>query len=512
MSVQPATGSYHLKRGVRLIRTADGSILLKSVPLRALRINPSAAAVLERCRRGYPQAGDPGDKGQTLPTAFLDALHQAGLLDWVPFPQTRLPMVSIVIPVYCRPAEIEACLTSLQSLDYPSDRVEIIVVDDASTDHTAAVVRRFGVRLIVQACNRGQSAARNTGVAAARGDIIAFLDSDCIARPDWLRELVPYFRDHRVALVGGRVGACSGDRWMDRYEAACSALDMGDEPVMGRGANNVFYVPTCNMLVRRTVYTRVGGLDEDLHVGEDVDLCWRLLAAGHHLHYTPRGEVLHRHRNRWWPGFLRRFAYGTSEAVLYKRFPGVVKKFSWQPAGVGMLLGGMAALMTLSWIWLAVMAGILALETGTRRVQLMRTAGIRVPTMQLLTAQIHAHFQVAFYLTFILVRYHLLLLILLSVCLPSQIGLWLTVIFFPPTVTYLRKRPRLNFPVFAWFYLAEHVFYQCGAFWGAVKQRCFSLYRICFPYAGFTQPTRRAAMRRSSGVQKASENTAMRPS
>lgn len=513
MPVQLPIGSYHLKRGVRLIKGAEGGILLKSSPLRALRINRAAAAILESCQRGCLPGCDSADGGRKPPVAFLDALHQAGLLDWVPAPPKHLPMVSIVIPVYRRPAEIEQCLAALQSLDYPTAKREIIVVDDASPDHTAAVVRRFGVRLIVQPRNKGQSAARNTGVAAARGEIIAFLDSDCIAGPGWLRELVPYFQDGRVALVGGRVGAWAGERWMDRYEAVCSALNMGNDPVMGRGANSVFYVPTCNMLVRKAVYAQAGGLDERLHVGEDVDFCWRLLSARHHLHYVPRGEVLHKHRNRWWPGFLRRFDYGTSEAVLYSRFPNIVKKFTWQPAGLGIMLSGIAALVTWTWIWLVVMAGILAVETGCKRRQLIRKTGIRLSSGEILTAEIKDHFRVAFYLAFILVRYHLLVLIALSFCLPSQVGLWLTVIILPTVVTYLRKRPRLSFPVFAFFYLAEHAFYQSGAFWGCVKQRCFRLYRISLRYAGFMQRSNRpAAIRPPNGITKASGKTAMRPS
>ena len=507
MSVQSPIGRYYLRGGLRLIQGTDGSVLLKSSPLRAIRVNRPAASILERCRRGYPRSAEIAACDQ-MPLTFLDRLHQAGVLDWVPFPPNRLPLVSIVIPVYRRPIEIEACLTALQSLDYPADRLETIVVDDASDDPTPAVAGRFDVRLIVQGRNRGQSAARNVGVAAARGDIIAFLDSDCIARPGWLRELVPYFQDDRVALVGGRVGAVADDRRMDRYESVCSALDMGDEPVLGRGTNSVFYVPTCNMLIRRAVYAQVGGLDEGLHVGEDVDLCWRVMAAGHHLYYTPRGRVLHRHRSSWRSGFMRRFAYGTSEAVLYSRFPGVVKKFTWQPVSLLLLLCAAAAWIWPAWIWPAVMAGALAAENGHKRLQCKRMADVRPTLRDMLWAQWDGHFQLIFYLTFILVRYHLIWLIVLAVCLPGLIGLCLTLIFFPVMVTYFRKRPSLSLPTFAGFYLAEHAFYQCGAFWGAVKQRCFRLYRISFRRVDFMQ----AARRRPSGMQEKPARAMMRPS
>ena len=260
---------------------------------------------------------------------------------------------------------------------------------------------------------------------------------------------------------------------------------MGQEPVLGRGDNCVFYVPTCNVLVRRQAFIQVGGLDESLHVGEDVDLCWRLMAAKHHLLYIPRGHVQHKHRNRFLSGFLRRFDYGTSEAVLYARFPRVVKQFPWQPAGIGMILAAAAALADQSWPWLVLMAGLLAVETGCKRIQLRRKMDMRLSSGEILAAVIKSHFQLAYYLSFYMVRYHLLPILVLSFAWPSGLWLYLTVIFLPTLVVYIRKRPRLSFPVFAFFYLAEHAFYQCGAFWGSLKQKNFRLYRISFRYAGF---------------------------
>jgi mycofactocin system glycosyltransferase len=502
MPGQPPMGSFRFRSGIRLVQSSQGGIILQSNPLRALKINRSAYDILNQCRTGYRVDGDAHSKERpTIAMPFMDMLHQGGLLDWTPAQPRDLPLVSIVIPVFNRPLEIETCLDSLLTLDYPADKIEVIVVDDASRDHTPAVVRRYGVRLIVQPHNMGQSAARNAGVAAARGEIIAFLDSDCTAQPGWLRDLVPYFQDPRVALVGGYVDAYYREKRMDRYEQVCSALNMGRDQVLGRGDNCVFYVPTCNMLVRKQTYAQVGGLDESLHVGEDVDLCWRLMAAKHHLFYVPRGHVLHKHRNRFLSGFLRRFDYGTSEAVLYARFPKVAKQFPWQPAGIGMILAAAAALVTQSWLWLVLMAGLPAVESVCKRVQLQRRMDICLPGGEIFAAVIKSHFQLAYFLAFYMVRYHLLLLMVLSLVWPSGLWLCLTVVFLPTLETYLRKRPRLSFPVFAFFYLAEHAFYQSGAFWGCLKQKSFRLYRISFRYAGFMRRSKQHAESRSMAIK-----------
>jgi cellulose synthase/poly-beta-1,6-N-acetylglucosamine synthase-like glycosyltransferase len=280
---------------------------------------------------------------------------------------------------------------------------------------------------------------------------------------------------------------------------------MGPDAVLGRGDGSVFYVPTCNMLVRKEIYEQVGGLDETLQVGEDVDLCWRMMQAKHHLFYIPRGRVLHKHRNRMLSGFLRRFDYGTSEAVLYARFPKVTKLFPWQPAGLCIILSVMAALSARSWYWLLVTAGIFGSETVWKRMQLKRKMNIRLPAAEIATAVGKDHFQLAYYLAFYLVRYHLLMFIILSFAVPSLIWLWLALIIFPTLVAYLRKRPRLSFPVFAFFYLAEHAFYQSGAFWGCLQQRTFRLYGISFKYMGFLPKSSRRTKKRRMTLKKTAD-------
>lgn len=505
MSEPSPKGRFTLKRGIRLVQTRTGGLVMQSNPMRVLKINPSAFSLLDRCRKGLDFDSEAAACRHPSALAFLDTLRQGGLLDWTPYRPPQWPKVSIVIPVYNRAEEIEQCLTSLQALNYPTQKLEIIVVDDASRDHTAAVVRRFNARLVILPCNQGQSVARNAGVAAAEGEIVAFIDSDCVATPDWLIDLVPYFQDARVALVGGYVDADIREKRMDRYEQVCSALNMGPDAIMGRGGQSVFYVPTCNMLVRKEPYDRLGGLDVHLRVGEDVDLCWRLMAGGHHLLYIPRGRVIHKHRNTLLPGLIRRFEYGTSEAVLYARFPDVAKRFPWQPAGLAILTALAAALMTRSWIWLAPAVLTLALETGLKRRQLKRKMGIRLPAAGMVAAVIKSHCQLVYHLAFYMMRYYLLPLLVLAFTWTSMAWFLMVLILLPAIVAYLQRQPRLSFAVFLFFYYAEHAFYQSGAFWGCLRQKSFRLYRITFSDAGFMNPSNRQTDGRRIAVQETSK-------
>jgi mycofactocin system glycosyltransferase len=490
-------GTFYLGPGVRLCPGKEESgLLIQPDPLRAIRVNPSARRLLERCRTGVPASAIAGNPDVL---AFFDSLCQARLLDWRPRTRSEggeTPFVSIIVPVYNRADDIGECLSSLLGLDYPDTRREIIVADDGSTDETAERVRDYPVRLLRLRRNGGQSKARNRAVEIAEGDIIGFIDSDCIADPRWLTELTPYFQDARVALIGGYVDAYYHRTRLDRFESAGSPLNMGDETLIGAGDKSVLYVPTCNMLVRRSAYRAVGGLDAALRVGEDVDLCWRMLGAGHRLMYVPKGRVAHKHRNRFWPGFLRRFDYGVSEPALYAVHARAAKRFPWQTGGLLFLtLTGSGFIFAPS-VFFSAAGAVLLIEAALRKRGMERACGAAVPVRyrEFLRAALRSHLMLAFYLSHHLNRYYLLPLLLLSILRPRFAPFLAGLILFPTLVSFLRKRPRTDPVSYGFFFTMEQLFYGAGVLWGSIRHRHLKCYGIAFANAGFLKRSPAQAM------------------
>ena len=311
----------------------------------------------------------------------------------------------------------------------------------------------------------------------ACGEIIGFIDSDCVAEPDWLKELVPYFQDQRIGLVGGYVAAYFQQTWLDRYESAASPLNMGNNLIIGDSADLDFYVPTCNLLVRKEAFLQTGGLDEAKRFGEDVDLCWKMRRRGYRQLYVPAGAVRHKHRSRLLSSGKQRFHYGTSEPELYASHPEVKKRLPWQPLGylfwtfVALGFWQPYSLFLAAATWL----GDFWVKKREFPPEVDKTLNRKV-----LIALGKNYFSLAFYLTLHVVRYYFFLLILLSALLPQMLPLTLTIILLPVTVEFCRKKPDLNFCLFVPFFLGEQLCYQAGVLYGCFRVRSFRCYRPYF--------------------------------
>ena len=229
---------------------------------------------------------------------------------------SRDPFVSVVVCTHNGEATLRDCLAGATALRYRS--YEVIVVDDASTDASAEIAACFDVRLIRSESRQGLSAARNLGLEAARGDIVAYIDDDAYPDPDWLRYLAITFRTTGHAAVGGPNLPPDDDPAI----AACVANAPGGPVHVLVSDSEAEHIPGCNMAYRRHELAAVGGFDPQFRVaGDDVDVCWRLQERGATLGFHPAAVVWHRRRSsirRYW---RQQRGYGKAEALLERKWP-----------------------------------------------------------------------------------------------------------------------------------------------------------------------------------------------
>ena len=208
-------------------------------------------------------------------------------METVPLP--RPPFVSVIIPVYNGGAQLPACLLALEHQTYPRDRYEVIVVDNGSTDDSRNVAAQHaGVRLEVEP-GLGSYAARNRGIAVAKGDVLAFTDADCIPAPDWIaRGVAQLDRTPDVGLVGGRieVPSLSGPSTLELYEGL---FEFDQRRFIEHGR----FAMTANLFTRASVLRCVGSFDAQLKSVGDREWGNRVAAAGYALAFGDDVVVRH---------------------------------------------------------------------------------------------------------------------------------------------------------------------------------------------------------------------------
>lgn len=225
-----------------------------------------------------------------------------------------LPHVSVVVAAYNMKQTVGDCLDSLLAQRYPNDKVEFIVVDNASTDGTSGVLRAYEGRVrILHERKRGPAAARNAGLAVAQGDLVAFIDADCIADDEWLRNIVQPLDDVSVGIAGGAIHATWPCNWVERF---------GEAIHDHRQSIEVFrppYAITMNWCSRLAVLERLNFFDERFQRTEDVDLSFRVVQAGYSLVFQPDAIVWHRNVRTLPALFKKGFQHGYYSVQAGKR-------------------------------------------------------------------------------------------------------------------------------------------------------------------------------------------------
>jgi hypothetical protein len=324
-----AAQRYMLPADFHLTLTAhfEGRTLLGGEPFAVVELSARAAARIRAWTAGDPVGAD---------GALARALVRANLAQPVA-PAGPLPDVSVVIPV--RDRSIARLLAAL-------DADDVIVVDDASTTD-AVREEAAGVRYVRRATQGGAAAARNDGLALARHELVACIDSDCLPLPGWLDPLVAHFADPELSAVAPRIVALESkvvrpeaeqvdargaarDRgvttWLGgalrEYERVRSPLDRGPDPARVIPYGRVPFVPGAALIVRRELR-----FDATLRGGEDVALVWRVP----YVRYEPASQVAHAHRTDLGAWLSRRAYYGRTAAGIAKRHPGKARPLNVSP-------------------------------------------------------------------------------------------------------------------------------------------------------------------------------------
>jgi mycofactocin glycosyltransferase len=470
---------YTLRTGVEA-KDRNGTLYLVSrIPLKTLVLHRSWKPALDLLDKNgsltLEEAGAAVSQADLFKVKrFLDELvHKGYLSQGGVDPRSEWPSVTVIIPVRNRPKDISACLGSLERVEYPREKLEVIVVDDASTDETPGVVSRFPVRLISLKEHCQAPSCRNRAAAKAKGEILAFLDSDCAVDPLWLKELVPAFEHPEVGVVGGLVDSAMDNNGLDKYEKVKSSLRIASWFKRSKRSEHFFYVPSCNLLVRRELFLQLGGFRETLLVGEDVDLCWRAEDSGRLIDYRPQGRVLHRHRNKMKDFCSRRFDYGTSEPLLQQLHRRRTKRLMVLPSPSlfwALFFLAFAAnsviLFGLSWLW--------GLAHGGVKFARIRKRRLPIGFASLLGSVLRNYWAFLYHCCAFVSRYYLFGAFLFLPFSPTLSFVITGAHVVAGATEFFVKRPRLNLPAFFFYFTAEQIAYQMGVWWGCLKRLYFS--------------------------------------
>lgn len=229
------------------------------------------------------------------------------------------PTVSVILPVYNGEKTIKRCLQSLMELQYPKDKLERIVVDNASTDKTKNIVQEFPVKYVFEE-RKGLSYARNTGIKISKGEWVAFIDSDCIADCYWLSLLMKVSSNKEVMGAGGKINSTTPKAFAQRYAESRNILDQKSAI---EGKHFPFtYIIGANMAYRKKIFNEIGFFDpifSSFGGGEEAELGLRVYKKRFKLHYCNEAIVYHDFKPGVFSICKQMFYYACGHFYLYQK-------------------------------------------------------------------------------------------------------------------------------------------------------------------------------------------------
>ena len=240
--------------------------------------------------------------------------------------EEEVPFVSIIVPVLNDEKHIGTCLESLNNIDYPREKYEIIVIDGGSVDNTITIIEKFD-RVTLFRSKSGVSHQRNVGIKGAKGTLIALTDSDCYVEKNWLKNNVKYFKDNNIAVIGGPNYTPENSTTLERAAGniLSSKLATGMMAVRyaGKGikdANETDLI-ACNNIIRKKVILEVGGFNENLYPNEENELYIKMKQKGYKMLYNSEMVVWHFRKPLFRPFLKQFYSSGKFRAKLTKLYP-----------------------------------------------------------------------------------------------------------------------------------------------------------------------------------------------
>lgn len=284
------------------------------------------------------------------------------------------PFVSFIIPVRNDAQRLRRCLESIISNQYPSELIEMVVIDNHSTDGSGRVARDFGA-VVLDSPKGSVAELRNRGARAALGSIIAFVDSDHEIDPHWIETAVDVLSDANVAATGSAYLTQPGPNWVQQQYDGLRSRPAHREDVAWLGSGN--------FAVKRSAFERVGGFDASLTACEDVDLCNRLRLAGLRIVADPALRSIHFGDPRTLKAlFFGELWRGRDNIRVTMRGPKTLRNLRSAAIPVSQLvaLGACVGALFMTWWWVAALALLTTLAPAAARAALILRRELR-PTI-----------------------------------------------------------------------------------------------------------------------------------
>lgn len=287
-------------------RSKDGKRLLAGSPLTLFTVSTAGSAILDAIESDTPLP--PQHQQLTDRLSVTGAIHPQNVAS------CSAEQVTVVIPAFISDEEDQVALQALVDELRP---LRIVIVDDASP-FFFEIVKTTIVRLEE---NSGPATARNTGLKHVQSPFVIFIDTDVQISAQDVLNLAGHLADTQLMAVAPRVETARTNSFINEYESFHSPLDLGPDPAVVRPLSRVSYVPSAVLACNTLHLRQLQGFNEELRVGEDVDLIWRAVKAKYVVRYAPEIVALHSPRRTVRSMLKQRISYGSSSAALDKQHP-----------------------------------------------------------------------------------------------------------------------------------------------------------------------------------------------